>query len=663
VNFLSEISKAWGERDLSGSGSAIFHALFHIVWIILDMIFRAAIAAFIGFIDTLLWTAVVFSTSGPMIVSGLYEANVDRQVITYIERVVSSEKKSRTPEIVEPEGGGKVKGAEHKGEISTTTSESKKNGHKMEVTAEKGHTQASTDAWGDVRHKVHLIYAVLVGNLALDVRMPKVQDSESNIPKPFYSNAWEDVANLVSVLDSDGAKRNGDSERAVLEATRSRLHTMMNSQARFGATVAAALCFFLGSFLVNVVGNFESLGDNDTSHALAFGEWWMTVPFVAIVAGCLLAGNNPNTLEGVMSGTPFGHKRVRNPARDDAENKDKFKRKLQFLKDMFKRPRKEVIREFIMPYLYPKVYEPVWMWERGRNKRRWIERVQDLHRLKKDKPTDEKHNWVKKRMVVLNEKFSAIFKSNDSEDLKKLPLPYTTIPDWTFILILVIILILIPFTLAFLTSYYTPIIGLGCRSFTFVLYFLCQILLSIIWLVDFTGARNTFVRSKSFHECNFEKVDDRPIRGRHGKIGFGIAFFAVMFISCFSTIAGTFMQIVGVYRNCKCLVPMAHWGNPNFLVVLSSNAADDIRYAGLYWKNNGIAAIVLLAVVCYAGWWYQRHWRLRLSALIDDVIHEKAHEEIAPALAAEMSGAKNNSEVGQVVKGGSSDSGQPEVTT
>ena len=67
------------------------------------------------------------------------------------------------------------------------------------------------------------------------------------------------------------------------------------------------------------------------------------------------------------------------------------------------------------------------------------------------------------------------------------------------------------------------------------------------------------------------------------------------------------MQIAGVYRNCKCLVPMAHWGNPDeFLVAISSNAKEDIQYATQYWKNNGIAAIALLGV-CYSGRWYQRH--------------------------------------------------------
>lgn len=46
---------------------------------------------------------------------------------------------------------------------------------------------------------------------------------------------------------------------------------------------------------------FNELGNNDTSLALAFGMWYMIIPHISIVSGLLLAGNNPNTLEGVVA--------------------------------------------------------------------------------------------------------------------------------------------------------------------------------------------------------------------------------------------------------------------------------------------------------------------------------------------------------------------------
>jgi hypothetical protein len=46
-------------------------------------------------------------------------------------------------------------------------------------------------------------------------------------------------------------------------------------------------------------------------------------------------------------------------------------------------------------------------------------------------------------------------------------------------------LMVLPFVLAFITSYYTPTIGLACRSLTFLLYFVFQVWLGMIWLFDF----------------------------------------------------------------------------------------------------------------------------------------------------------------------------------
>jgi len=82
------------------------------------------------------------------------------------------------------------------------------------------------------------------------------------------------------------------------------------------------------------------------------------------------------------------------------------------------------------------------------------------------------------------------------------------------------------------------------------------------------------------------------------------------------------MQITGVYRNCKCDAPMWVWGagRGGFQFVISSNTAEMIYYAKLYWLPTGIASICLLIAFCYMGWWYQRHWRQRFKKIVDDVL-------------------------------------------
>jgi hypothetical protein len=76
---------------------------------------------------------------------------------------------------------------------------------------------------------------------------------------------------------------------------------MLACQYSFGATVGAPVVFFLGSFVFTLVSTLSNLGDEDTSLALAFGMWYMIIPHISIVSGLLLAGNNPNTLEGVVA--------------------------------------------------------------------------------------------------------------------------------------------------------------------------------------------------------------------------------------------------------------------------------------------------------------------------------------------------------------------------
>ena len=76
----------------------------------------------------------------------------------------------------------------------------------------------------------------------------------------------------------------------------------------------------------------------------------MTIPHVAIVAGCLLAGNNPNTLEIIVSSEKGG----------PWEGSDVKARR--------------GFRKFYLPY-YQSVYVPVEMWARGKNKKLWIDEL------------------------------------------------------------------------------------------------------------------------------------------------------------------------------------------------------------------------------------------------------------------------------------------------
>ena len=287
---------------------------------------------------------------------------------------------------------------------------------------------------------------------------------------------------------------------------------MLECQASFGAAIGAPVVFFLGSFFFSVFSDLSTVGDNDTSHAFAFGMWWMTIPHVAIVSGCLLAGNNPNTLEVIVCGI--------NPWADVVRGRDKpFWHYLNLYRPS-----------------YDSVYQPVWMWERGRNKRNWIRRVQ--------KEFEEE--------TTLGEKSKQ--KSPQEEHIKD----YSKLDpmDWAFLVIVATALMATPFVLVFLTSFYTPTVGLSCRSFTFLLYFPFQIWISVIWFWDFRLEE----RSPLTKEITW-------LSG--GKITVPSIYCVLMAFglmgSAFTTIAGTFLQVLGVYRNCLCSIPMSAWSSGTVL--------------------------------------------------------------------------------------------------
>ena len=508
-----------------GSGSGLFKRIGKLIseigisgrilfFVFIATVFWATIAALLALIGTILWVVVVFSTAGPMTLrfhsksnscrtwltsnnSGLYEATLDRKVIETVLGYLALKEGSQDQA---PEHGARDQ--EANGAVTI---------------ARPGEKPL-------LRKHVHLLFAVLVGNLSQN------PPGSSTEPHSEQRSAWSDVEALVN---------DGNSEN-----TKTRFKAMLNCQASFGATIGAPVVFFLGSFLFNAFSTLTTAGDNDTSHALAFGQWWMTIVHVAVLSGCLLAGNNPSTLEVAVCGYFHDYRASSKPS-----------------------------------------YVPVWMWERGRSKREWIRRVQ--------------RQWGDKAPRAANPKF---------EEEKYFDLDAW---HWVFAMTVFIILLGVPFMLALLTSYYTPLVGLSCRSMTFLIYFCSQVWLCIGWLFDFRH------RERS------------PLLTKHHVPTWFCLFMAVGYaVAVFMSLAGTFLQLLGVYRNCLCKLPVWAWARRDtyMSIPISSNTADDIYYSKKFWLPTSIVSIVVLVVVVYVGWWYQRHWRMRFTKLIRNLPTDFASE-------------------------------------
>lgn len=500
----------------------------------ISTVLRAALAATIALVNTTFWVAVVFSAASPMILSGLYEASIDRNIIKDMRKSLLASQA-------------------WEGLTESQKKEDKEGMRENKIEQDHFH------------ERVHHLYAVLAGNLIL----PKKQASVSRA-RTQETTVWEDVNALVDrrrVTIVQGATVTHSSAYAETKATHKlitakRLKDMLGCQVSFGTAVGAPIVFFLGSFLFSVMSNYSALGENNTSHALAFGMWWMTVPHVAIVSGCLLAGNNPNILEIITIGAVSPR---------EPQLKEKFG------VGMLLRP------------LYNTTYTPVWMMERGRNKQRWIDRIVERYPAQ----TGTHDSRRKRRAFHLNW------------------------VDWIEVLLIAVILVVCPFVLAFLTSYNTPRVGLACRSLTFTLYFSFQSCFCILWAWDF------------FYQ---DRIHAQPGKETTiSNISWWVYHSLLVFVltgSGFTAVGGTLLQLVGVYRNCLCAMPIKHWRLKDSFIVVSSNSKTAIRLARIIWLPTGIASIVLLIMTCYGGWWYQRHWRQQFREVVDMLCRKVEGDEV-----------------------------------
>ena len=332
----------------------------------------------------------------------------------------------------------------------------------------------------------------------------------------------------------------------------------------------------------------------------AFGLWWMTVPHISIISGLLLAGNNPNTLEGIL-GEPVPEEEV-------------------------VMPNERHIQHFVT-FVYDSRYRPAWIWNRGRSKRFWAKRLN--------------HTWIERYG-----KGSTV----PTADLQPRAL-HMGVGDWCWIYFLAYCMILIPSLLAFLTAWYTPFVGLGtsfgrprlpstkislerrianflqdlsnhllgCRSMTVLVYMLCQLVLISLWIIDIESSHldKDGVPQTPYTRSPFKQDGEKaPWRSR---VWYGVAIITGI-VSTLITIGGTMMQIMGVYRNCLCSIPISQWYNPwDSFLDISTNSSEDIHFARRTWKSLGAAAVVFLGMVSFIGWWYQKRLRYQMRRMIQDI--------------------------------------------
>lgn len=269
------------------------------------------------------------------------------------------------------------------------------------------------------QHMEEFLYALRLYNDDFPTRQHSPRQYAKHHECPEGINCHNDVHNEPPI------PRTPETER-LIHQVKTRLKTMLHCQYSFGSVIGAPVVFFLGGFIFALLQSLDTLGDEDIAEGLAFGQWYMTIPHIAIISGLLLAGNNPNILEGVLA--------VERKYRQD---------NITFL-------------GLTYGLAYPSCYKVASLWDRGYNKKQWL-------------------NTLIATYIVRS---NAVYSGNEDYDKDIVDLKKKTtlsLSDWSFLLSLTTLLLGLPYILAFLTAYFTPEVGLSCRSLTFTVYLLVQI--------------------------------------------------------------------------------------------------------------------------------------------------------------------------------------------
>ena len=246
---------------------------------------------------------------------------------------------------------------------------------------------------------------------------------------------------------------------------------------------------------------------------------------------------------------------------------------------------------------YPSCYKVASQGLRGPTKRKWILQLIKTYRNIKDKECGGKCD-----------------PDYDIEELRNLTM--LSLVDWSLVLTLTLLLLCVPLILAFLTAFYTPEVGLSCRSLTIAIYGSVQCAQTLLWLWAYAGPRAkveegaafaNFFREGGWLDCHgfYTPTSVEHFMGRNHTISFktlsagvrhskfrtvqslwcviwyGIGLILVVIAVC-AALGGTLMQLIGVYTADICQITTGSWFSPlsqRPVVVVSVNSPQMINNA------------------------------------------------------------------------------------
>ncbi|KAK7951198.1 uncharacterized protein PG986_006926 [Apiospora aurea] len=530
-------------------------------------------------LDTTVWLSICFAFAGPMLMSSMCEFVLDRKVLEFLRP---------------PNGSGRG----DKG-LGTKPLIPAKVRAQLLLAVVVGNVRISTTGFVE-RRRGSYANAVTTASAASETGPTYdisggTDDTEADASgapqQQLVDDTWDRV--MVMIDEYEELQESGGLQVGVVSLP-TKLKALLNSQASFGSTIGAPVLFFVGGFIYTVIDIQNSLGDNDSAHALAFGMWWMTIPYLATISCAMLASNSSSVLQGIVYDGGFRAGPTRPAPGFWCDIKTRLKKHA-------------VVRRMIdglngyelIEHTYEGRFQTVMLWNRGLNKRRWV------HEAIKD--------YAKQHAATTNDNSPTEEEGAVSTELPPRPPPSPTLitPDelraglrlrfgdlWN-VFWDTAFLLLVPSLLAFLTSYNTPRKVLSCRTITYLLYAASQACAVVLWTWE--------ARLKVRYGARWSETPTRE------KALNWWSQALVGLVGVFAAVGGTLMQLLGPYRACACRqIAASKWlwpSDPDAIVVLSTNTKDSILAAQEWWTVTGTVAVIFLGVVCALAWWYQRRLR------------------------------------------------------
>ncbi|KEY74743.1 hypothetical protein S7711_05485 [Stachybotrys chartarum IBT 7711] len=140
----------------------------------------------------------------------------------------------------------------------------------------------------------------------------------------------------------------------------------------------------------------------------------------------------------------------------------------------------------------------------------------------------------------------------------------------------------------------TPTVGLGCRSFNFIIYAVGSFITAYLQILcAWLEVRAEAKRSSS----------ETPIRRSRLLLSVQLAYWFFVLVNTLIMILGTLFHMVGVFRTCWC--EQLTWSSST-LIELNNKTPEAVENAGRYWLSTAYVAFGMVWLACLTAMSFRR---------------------------------------------------------